>query len=313
LNPFMHRLAGSGDRSNAAPTSIDLARDSGCAGASDRATEKPDPTIVPVPPAATDVGRRNTEHWRDRNRYTRVMRAVRFLLLQVRSPNDPMREHEICCFTETIGCEASNLRAVDLINDDISESLIRSYDVVLIGGAGEYSVATGGGWLPRALDFMRLLHDQSIPTFASCWGFQALARALGGEVIHDIGQAEVGTYDLTLTSEGRADPVFGALGSPFTAQLGHEDHVVALPPGAVRLAFSERTPNQAYRIEGKPMYATQFHPELTGEHLLTRLQRYPKYVEEVAGTTFDELRERTRESPAASTLMNRFLESVFGA
>ncbi|MCA9297087.1 MAG: type 1 glutamine amidotransferase [Phycisphaerales bacterium] len=236
----------------------------------------------------------------------------RFLLLQVRNAGDPMREHEICCFAESLGCEADQLEAVDLITGDISDHHLHQCDVVLIGGAGDYSVATGGPWLERALDLMRRLCDQSKPTFASCWGFQALARALGGEVIHDLDRAEVGTFELTLTDAGRRDPVFGPLGARFDAQLGHEDRVVTLPANAELLASSERTTNQAYRITGKPIYATQFHPELTREHLVARLRRYPKYVETVARMSFEELLDATRETPETTTLMPRFLREVLG-
>ena len=39
-----------------------------------------------------------------------------------------------------------------------------------------------------------------------------MARAMGGEVVTDRSRAEVGTYWLELTSEGKNDPVFGPLG-----------------------------------------------------------------------------------------------------
>ena len=39
-------------------------------------------------------------------------------------------------------------------------------------------MARGGPWLPAALDAMVALHETGKPTFASCWGFQAMARAL---------------------------------------------------------------------------------------------------------------------------------------
>ena len=67
------------------------------------------------------------------------------------------------------------------------------------------------------------------PAFASCWGFQALARALGGEVVTDLVRAEVGTFEIQLTAAGRSDPLFGPLGERFLAQLGHQDVVTRLP------------------------------------------------------------------------------------
>ncbi|MEM7230266.1 MAG: type 1 glutamine amidotransferase, partial [Planctomycetota bacterium] len=235
--------------------------------------------------------------------------SLRFLLLQVRNPNDPMREHEILCFAEALRCDSSQLEPLDLIRGDISDQHIHQNDVVLIGGAGDFSVAEGGDWLERAMDMMRRLHDQSMPTFASCWGFQGLARALGGEVVRDHHRAEVGTYELTLTEAGRDDPVFGSLGDTFPAQLGHEDIVDSLPADAILLASSERTTNQAYRIADRPIYATQFHPELNREHLLARLQQYPKYVESVAKKPYAEFVHDVRETPGTMSLLTRFLDA----
>ena len=61
-------------------------------------------------------------------------------------------------------------------------------------------------WLDRALDSLRLVYDFRKPTFASCWGFQAMARALGGKVVKDLDRAEIGTHSLYLTEAGLADP-----------------------------------------------------------------------------------------------------------
>ena len=78
----------------------------------------------------------------------------------------------------------------------------------------------------------------SKPTFASCWGFQALAKALGGSVVSDITRAELGTCELQLTQAGQRDPVFRQLGASFYAQVGHHDTVDVLPADAVPLARS---------------------------------------------------------------------------
>jgi GMP synthase (glutamine-hydrolysing) len=42
----------------------------------------------------------------------------------------------------------------------------------------------------------------------------------------------------------------------------HEDAIVALPPGAVRLATGDRYPNQAFRL-GEVAWGVQYHPEVT--------------------------------------------------
>jgi GMP synthase (glutamine-hydrolysing) len=234
----------------------------------------------------------------------------RFLLLQVRNAGDPIREHEISCFVRALGAENGQLQIFDLLSGAPPQALLDSVDVVLIGGSGDHSVVRGGPWLPAALDAMVGLYESSKPTFASCWGFQALARALGGEVVTDHERAEVGTVWMALTPEGEKDPVFGPLGPGFPAQIGHEDIVTALPAHAVLLASSETIENEAFCFPDKPIYATQFHPELDRAGLIARISRYPAYLPLTGASTIEEFRDRTPETPKAESLLPRFLEHV---
>jgi GMP synthase (glutamine-hydrolysing) len=239
-----------------------------------------------------------------------VTEVPRFLLLQVRNPGDPMRENEVACFRRCFGLQADRLRVHDLIRGPPSRQDLDRADVVLLGGSGDHSVAKGGTWLAGALEAMVQLHETSKPTFASCWGFQAMARALGGEVVTDRSRAEVGTVWLELTSAGESDPVFGPLGRRFLAQIGHEDIVTALPDGATLLASTDRVENQAFRFEGKPIYATQFHPELSRADLLARIRRYPSYLAFTEASSLEEFERMTPETPHMEGLLRRFLDLV---
>lgn len=235
---------------------------------------------------------------------------LRFLLMQIRNADDPMRQQEVDCFTRALGCERSQIKIYDLLSGAPSEAALRAVDFVLIGGSGDYSVVAGGAWLEEALIAMRRLVDLSIPTFASCWGFQAVTRALGGRVVTDLDRAEVGTHVLHLTDAGQADPLFSQLGSTFLAQQGHQDIVDEIPQEAVLLASSERVKNQAFRIAGRPIYCTQFHPELDRQALLTRVRRYPQYIERIAGIPYGEFEPQCRETPATSLLLQHFVSQV---
>ncbi len=190
-----------------------------------------------------------------------------------------MAEHERFAFRNALGIDRDHLDVWDLIDGAPGRDRLGAADMVLIGGSGQHSVAEGRNapWIPDALRTMEELHRTARPTFASCWGFQALARALGGRVVTDPGLAELGVLTLRLTRPGRQDPVFSELGDSFRAVLGHEDSVVELPDGAVCLASSPKVENLAFRFRGRPIYATQFHPELDREGLRDRMRRYPRY------------------------------------
>ncbi len=241
------------------------------------------------------------------------MDTLRYLLLQARDLDDPMCPQEVGCFARALHCAPQQIHTFNLLNDRPNGSVLDAADVVLLGGSGDYSVAQGGPWLEHVLDAMRDLHARSLPTFASCWGFQAMAKALGGEVVTDLTRAELGTLQLRLTEAGEHDPLFGTLGPLPLVHMGHQDIVERLPADAVLLASTDRVENQAFRFAGKPIYCTQFHPELTVVSLNERLRAYPEYVEKIAGMPLAAFLETLAETPETNTLLRRFVQQVFGA
>jgi GMP synthase (glutamine-hydrolysing) len=210
-----------------------------------------------------------------------------------------------------------------LIGSAPSADTLAQFDMLLLGGSGHYSVAapaveSGNAdqvqkrspWIERALDALREIHQIGKPTFASCWGFQAMSVAMGGKCVNDVPNAEVGTVELELTNVGSADPIFGALPSRFSAQAGHEDHVTQLPPDAELLASSARVKEQAFRFVGKPIYCTQFHPELDRNAMIERVVAYPEYTARIAKVSFDEFVASLRETSEANSLL-RWFEAHF--
>lgn len=234
----------------------------------------------------------------------------KILLLQARGANDPMAGHEHRCFAEQTGLPVERVVVHDVCAGPPSLAHVRSHDVLMIGGAGDYYVSKGN--LPKFGAFYDLIHEVIAvghPTFGSCFGYQCLVAALGGEIVHDPQNTEVGTYPLSLTDAGRTDELFGELPGRFNAQLGRKDRAVRHPEGVPNLAASTASPFQALRIPGKPIWATQFHPELDRE---TNADRYRHYLEGYAQHMSDEEKaaalERFEESPEASGILKRFLE-----
>ena len=234
----------------------------------------------------------------------------RFLLLQVRNPDDPMRDHEIECFSRAFRCDRDRIAVFDLLSGVPSQQPLDEADVVLLGGSGDYSVAKGGPWLAAALEAMRKLYETRKPTFASCWGFQAMARAMGGEVITDRSQAEVGTLWLELTPEGKKDPVFGPLGDRFQVLIGHEDIVTRLPEGATLLASSATVENEAFCFDDRPIYCTQFHPELDRDGIVARISQYPAYLTLTGYDTLEAFSDATPETPETEAILRRFVTAA---
>ena len=238
--------------------------------------------------------------------------TIRVLLLQVRNADDPMRDHEHHCFVERSGIPRDGLVAWDVVHDTPTLAEVRAHDALMIGGSGDYYVSKRNQpGLPRLLGLLQEVVGVGHPTFASCYGFQCMVTALGGEIIHDPDNTEVGTFDMELTDSGVADPLLGRLPPRFTAQQGHKDRASRLPDGFLNLARSERAPIQAFRVPDKPIWGAQFHPEL--DHLANRT-RYEHYLDAYSQHLEAEERERAldgfRPSPHASSLLREFLTLI---
>ena len=154
------------------------------------------------------------------NAWNLMFDKLRYLLFQVRNHDDPICSQEIDCFARALQCERDQISIFNILQGVPTRQELNAIDMVLTGGSGDYSVAAGGSWLPAALETMRELHDWSKPTFASCWGFQAMALALGGEVVTDLSEPSWERPRLYLTEAGQRDPVFGPCHSPFVAHIG---------------------------------------------------------------------------------------------
>jgi len=226
-----------------------------------------------------------------------MLEQIRYLLLQVRNADDPMRPQEVSCFARALETQISQIGVFDLLGGPLQDVDLDQSDVILIGGSGHYSAAGEGEWLEVALESLRVVHSSNKPTFASCWGFQAMARAMGGRVVHDLNRAELGVHHVSLTEAGKTDPVFGSAGDVLQGLMGHEDSVVELPPHTELLASTELVENQAYRFVDRPIYCTQFHPELDRETFLGRLNTYPEYVQKISGLSLDEFRHSIHDTP----------------
>jgi len=234
--------------------------------------------------------------------------------LQARNLDDPVRQEERRSFAQKTGLPIEQIVPYDLLAGPPSLSQVRRFDAVMVGGSGDFYVSKRS--LPEfdaQLELLAAVVETGFPMFASCFGFQVLVQALGGAIVHDPANVEVGTYELTLTAAGNEDPLLGLLPPTFSAQLGRKDRADRLPDGVVHLAFSERSPYQSFRIPGKPIWATQFHPELDLESNRLRFERYLKgYSRHMSETERDEARRRFRDSPHTDQLLPGFLDLVFG-
>ncbi len=168
--------------------------------------------------------------------------------------------------------------------------LIDPYDAFIFGGSAEFDIHGGREdrdparlmsmiILSRVRMFMTYARAAGKPVLGICFGHQLIAEVYGGCVTHDCSQKKCGTYEVSLTEEGKRDKFFKNLPEKFFAQYAHRDSVTSLPEGAVQLADGAACRFSALRYDSC-VYTMQFHPELGAAENIASLRRSVGYVPE---------------------------------
>ncbi len=134
--------------------------------------------------------------------------------------------------------------------------------VIVLGGSMGVHDILKYPFLLQVKDYIVEVLDAGKPYLGICLGGQLLADVLGADVSSGL-HREVGTCRVTLTADGRADRLFQSVPGEFSSFQWHDDSF-AIPGGAVRLAYSDTCPNQAFR-HGQNAFGLQFHPEVNGK------------------------------------------------
>jgi GMP synthase (glutamine-hydrolysing) len=201
-----------------------------------------------------------------------------FLLLATRA-EDVAADGEYAAFCRFGGLEPARLHRVRLEAGPMPDLDLDDYAGIVVGG-GPYNSsdpeAEKSDDQRRVEREMNALLDvvvaRDLPFLGACYGVGTLGAYAGGAIDRTFGE-DVGLATIELTQEGAADPLLAGLPPAFSAFVGHKEAVRTLPPGAVRLALSPRSPVQMFRLQDN-LYATQFHPELDLAGLVQRVRVY---------------------------------------
>jgi GMP synthase (glutamine-hydrolysing) len=100
--------------------------------------------------------------------------------------------------------------------------------------------------------------DLGVPTLGICYGFQFMAKSLGGEVAHT-GLREYGATDATIVTDNVL-----LSGQPVEQNvwMSHGDQVAQAPAGFEVFARTAATPVAAFGDDVRKFYGVQWHPEV---------------------------------------------------
>ena len=106
-----------------------------------------------------------------------------------------------------------------------------------------------------------IIFELDIPILGICYGMQTLAEQFGGQVTasktKEFGHAAITIEKPSLLFDGFD------LGSSADVWMSHGDHVTTLPDKFNLIASTPSAPIAAMEHSEKPIYALQFHPEVT--------------------------------------------------
>lgn len=175
-------------------------------------------------------------------------------------------------------------------------SVINPDELYLVPGSLD-SAYDDKSWIVALLHWIERAYDCGAKLMGVCFGHQAIAWALGGEVRKYPGGFGAGV---------RASQVVDELMKPCFPQgkmhllYSHNDQVTALPPDALRCATSAFCENESFRI-GRQVVTFQGHPEFTVDYSRHLLINHSDDVDEaVRRAALESLDRMAPQGPAAA-------------
>ena len=201
-----------------------------------------------------------------------------FLLLASRA-EDAAADDEYAAYLRYGGLEERELRRVRLEAAPLPDLDLAHYSGVIVGGSPFTSSdppeqkSSVQHRVERELSgLLDGLVARDFPFLGACYGVGTLGTHQGAVIDRTYGEP-LGGVEIELTGAGLEDPILKGMPGSFTAFTGHKEACTVLPPHAVLLARSAACPVHMFRIRTN-LYATQFHPELDVDGLVTRIDIY---------------------------------------
>jgi len=134
----------------------------------------------------------------------------------------------------------------------VTEMLARKPQAIVLSGGPSSVYADGAPGIDPGI------FTAGVPVFGMCYGFQLMARGLGGEVART-GAREYGRTRVSVTAPGT---LLAELPTEHTVWMSHGDSVTAAPAGFDVLAATTGTPVAAFEDVGRGLAGVQWHPEV---------------------------------------------------
>ena len=130
---------------------------------------------------------------------------LKILLLQIRDQSR-VRIEEYESFISYSGLAPYQIDILNAFDTPaFDSSILNGYDALFVGGASEASVLEPDKYpfVESGIQLLQFCIEHRIPVFASCFGFQLAVLALGGDIIRDKKNYEMGTIPIQLSETAK--------------------------------------------------------------------------------------------------------------
>ena len=145
----------------------------------------------------------------------------------------------------------SGLVPMDITKDELESLHIAGF----VMGGGPQRV--GRDWRKLG-NTPNLIKEMNVPMMGFCLTHQLIAIVFGGKA----GPAKYPEYGPVEVFVDEKDEILEGFGKSFKAWEAHNDEIIELPKDFKVLAHSEKCKMQAIKHVSKPIFGTQFHPEV---------------------------------------------------
>lgn len=160
---------------------------------------------------------------------------------------EPIRE-----ILDEAGVVSDTIEYEETLNTNMSK-----YDGIILSGSPR-----GNDIVDHHLPYFQWIKTCDIPIFGFCAGHHITGKLYGAEFLRSV-EKEVGDNFLFID---RMDPIFNGCPKKFLVRQNHHDSIT-LPGEFILLAHSQGCKVSMIKHRTKPIYTTQFHPEVLNKKL----------------------------------------------
>ena len=198
-----------------------------------------------------------------------------------------------------------NIDVYNIYENNFPEKLT-SYNAFLITGSS-YGVYENHSWIKKLFEVIKKIVHFKIPLLGICFGHQAIAQALGGQVIKSSKGWGIGVKEITIKKHCCILGNFKKINLIFF----HQDQVVKLPQNAELIAGNSFCNISSFSI-GDSVLALQAHPEFNKDFSLKLLHTRKSSIEPLTYLeSINELETLEHDGELITPNIINFLEQKF--